>query len=446
MKRILAFLLALCLATSLLSFFAFAEKDAIYDIALDSQGVYVYNLESKTAVYEKAQDVRMAPASTTKIMTALVVLELCEDPKGTIVNCPSTSMFDYIVRDRGVHINLTKGEDLSVYDLLVALLIESACDVADLLAWHFGNGEIEVFIEKMNEKAAAMGLENTHFTNAHGLTHRDHYSSPRDIAAFLEEAMKNPTFREIVSMREYTIPATSRQKARKLEHTVDIYDPENDYYLDCFVGGKSGYTAAAGRCLATYSEKDGMTYVSVLLGANTDKERHYPGNMSWIETHTLVSYAYEHYEIRTVLEKGTEVTQIGVVDSDTTIPVVAGEEIRILARKDSNPTYELDLPEAIPVQQVAKEAQVGKAVLTFNGEPTEAFYPLLLNWDGQPVPVKSALEKSAESTWSSISGIFKSDPIFSILLIVLLLTVGICLPAMKITQNLHRKNFHKPKH
>lgn len=424
-----------------------SEKDPIYDIALDSQGVYVFNPETGTAVYEKAADARMAPASTTKIMTALVVLEMCPDPKNTTVTVQNMQMFNYIIEDGGVHAGLVRGETFTVYDLLMGMMLASYCDVCDLLAEHFGGGEIASFVEKMNEKAAELGLKNTHFENAHGLHGSNHYSSPKDMAKILWTAVQNETFLEIISQRTYTIPATGYRPDRNVRVSVSNYFDTNDYYLDAFVGGKSGYTDQAGRCLATYSKKDGMEFISVLFGANMDYSRYYPGNMAQIETHTLVSYALENFEIRTVLEKGAEVGKITVTDSETQLSVVAGEEIRVLNRKGKEPSYSVDLPAEIYVNDVSDGKEVGKAVLSFNGkEDSDASYPLLLKWDGTPITTKSAVVKGAEDAANAVSGIFREDRIFVILLILLLAVIAVCIPALRITRHLHQKKSHRPKH
>jgi len=448
MKRIFTLLLALLLLSSPLSAFAAVGEitDPIYNLSLDSQGVYVYNPETQTAVYEKSADVRMYPASTTKIMTALVALELCADPRTEIITCPDTEMFRYIIQDGGVNMQLSRGEEFTAFDLLTGLMMVSYCDAADLLAWHFGKGDVSAFVAKMNEKAKALGLENTNFENAHGLHSANHYSSPRDIARILEEAVKNPLFREIISTRDYTIPATRYHRARVCRYTVSIYYPSNGYYMDCFVGGKSGFTDQAGRCLATWSEKDGVSYVSVLLGANMDSSRRYTDNMSWVETNMLLSHAYEHYEIKTVLEKGTVMGTIPVTDSETSLTVTAGEDIRILERKETAATYEFTLPEAILHTEVKNELVVAEASLLLDGAATERRYPLLLQWDGTPIEVKSALEKETETAIQSVKGIFQTDHTFVTVLILLLLVFGICLPAARISAALHKKNSHRPKH
>ncbi len=445
MKKTISLFLAVLLMTFALPLSVFAEKDAIYDLALDTQGVYVYNLETDTAIYEKAENARMFPASTTKIVTALVTLENCKDPKKETITVKDMTIFNEIIEEGGVHMELTRGETFTVYDLLVGLMMASYCDVAELLATHFG-GTTENFAKMMNQKAKAVGAENTNFENAHGLHHPNHYSSPKDIALLFEEALNNETFREIISLRNYTLPETNHHQERKLRHTVSTYYETNDFYLPCYVGGKSGFTNQAGRCLATYSEENGVSYISVLLGANMDNNRKYPGNMAQIETHTLLSYAYEHFDVKTVMEKGETLGKIGVTDSDKTLPVVAGEDIVTLVRDGSEPTYEVDIPKEISVTEMKKDKEIGSVRLYFNGEEAEGSYPILLSWDGTPIATKSAIEKGAETAAKAVSGIFKTDRVFVILFILLLLVIFICLPIFRATQILHKKKSHRPKH
>ncbi len=446
MKKILSLFLALVLVLPLFATGAFAEKDAIYDLALDSQGVYVFNPQTGTAIYEKSASSRMFPASTTKIMTALVVLENSKDPKSETITVKDPSMFSYIVEDGGVHMELSRGETFTVYDLLLGLMMSSFCDVADLLAYHFGSENISAFIDKMNEKAKELKLENTHFENAHGLHHPDHYSSPKDIALIMEEAMKHDLFREIISTRNYTIPATASHAARNLRYTVNIYYETNDYHLSAFVGGKSGFTDQAGRCLATFSEKDGVSYISVLLGANMDSTKNYTDNMAWVETHTLISYAYDNFEIKSILKKGEKLADLPVTDSEKSLPVLAGEEILVLTRYDSEPSYEISLPKEISAPEVADGKVVGSVELYFNGEKAEGTYPLVLSWDKTPIPTKGVIEKGAENAAEAVVGIFQKDKVFVTLFILLLLTVGICLPAVRLTQKLQKSKSHRPKH
>lgn len=448
MKKLFSLCLALLILSALWVTPVSAAGDPIYDLTMDTAGICIYNPETDSFLYEKNADIEMFPASTTKIMTALVVLENCPDPKNTIVTVPDTGMFQYIIEDGGVNTQLVKGEEFTAYDLLLGLMMNSFCDVADLLAYHFGGGQIEVFIKMMNDKAAELGLEHTHFENAHGLHHPEHHSSPRDMAKILLCASQNETFREIISTRSYTIPATSRHAARPLRYTVDIYYERSDWYLDCYVGGKSGFTDQAGRCLATLAEKDGVTYVSVFLGANTDSSKNYTGNMAWIETHTLLSYAYENFEIKTVLQKGQVLATLPITDSEQTVSVVAETDVKILARKEYTPEYTFTLPEAVLAPAVSDGAKVGEVLLLPEEEGAEGSllcHAVFLH-DGTPIVTRSAIEKGAKSAAEAVSGIFSGDKTFVTLIILLLAVIAISIPALKITAFFHKKKAHRPKH
>ncbi|MBQ3865989.1 MAG: D-alanyl-D-alanine carboxypeptidase [Clostridia bacterium] len=250
LKRILPLILAILFLLPA-AVPAAAAKDPIYDIALDSQGVYLVNPETGTVLYEKNAELRMCPASITKVMTALVVLGRCDAIETAVVTVPDTALFAPIIEDGGVHMEMRAGEVFTVRDLLLGMLMNSFCDAAHLLAWHFGGQSVETFVELMNRRAEEIGMENTHFANAHGLNDPDHWSCPRDLAKMMEEAVKDPRFVELIRTRDGVIPATAYHKERKLTYTVSIFYPENEYYLDAFVGGKSGFTDEAGRCLAS---------------------------------------------------------------------------------------------------------------------------------------------------------------------------------------------------
>ncbi|MBR2616062.1 MAG: D-alanyl-D-alanine carboxypeptidase [Clostridia bacterium] len=447
MKRILSLLLSIlavfCLvlpAKAAGDADGVSEKDAIYDLTLNAQGVYLFNVDTGTALYEKSADIRMYPASTTKIMTALVVLDECADPKNTTVTVEDTSTFAYIIEDGGVHMSLVKGESFTVYDLLLGLMMNSYCDVADLLAYHFGDGSVDVFVEKMNEKAKDLGLENTHFCNAHGLHDPEHYSSPRDIATFFEKALENPIFREIISTRSYTVPATSKRGERSLSYSVRCFYESNKFYREHYVGGKSGFTDQAGRCLAVLSEKDGVSYVSVLLDCEDL-------NIVYEETALLSDYVFDHYEVVTLFEEGTEIGKIPVPEAEAELSVLIGEEVRVLIRKGTEPAYSVELPESITIPEAENGAEIGLLSPSFNGEAIPEAYPLILFRDESvPLTTKSELQKGAEASWDSVTGIFETDRVFVGLIIGLIVLIALCIPAMKITRLLHKRNSHLPKH
>ena len=444
MKKVLSFALCLLLIFCL-ALPVFAAKDPISEIELDSQGVYLWNLETDTALYTKGADLRMYPASITKVMTVLVVLENCADTTGTFITSPGQELYQIILDDNGMNMAIKPGETFTVQQLLEATLLNSYCDSAQLLAWYFGGHDVSKFVDMMNDKVAAMGLTNTHFQNAHGLHSYGHYSSPRDLAMIFREAMKDERFMQLIRLRTSSIPATEYSKERPLQYSINMFFPDNPYYFEPIVGGKSGFTDEAGRCQVTYCEKDGVSYILVLMGANMDTSREYPTwNMTYPETRQLLEYAYENFEIKTLFVKGQVVTKLAINHSDDTIPVVADEEIRVLVRKGADPEYRLKgLPAFIDVSGIQNGTEIGKLELVFSDEVASA-KKLVLSYQGQEIHMKSEVGEGA----SAFFAIFKSDKIFVILIVILaLIFVGfiIFLFAARAAARKRRRR-HTPKH
>ncbi len=204
-------------------------------------------------LYEYNADKKMYPASTTKIMTALVVLEICEEQNLKLDN-------EIIVPSgaegvEGSSLYLKAGERVSLEKLMYGLMLQSGNDAATALAITMGGGEDEEaaqarFVERMNEKAADLGCENTHFTNPHGLHHEQHYTTARDLAKIAEEAMKKDIFRQIVSAKEWGDFANKNK-------TVFQYEGGN--------GIKIGFTKTSGRTLVASANRSGRQLIAVVL-------------------------------------------------------------------------------------------------------------------------------------------------------------------------------------
>ena len=213
-------------------------------------------------IYAKNPDRKLAPASTTKIMTCILALETCPDldeivqvdPAATRLGASNTLM------------GLKKGESLPIRDLLYGLMLPSGNDAAIALACHIA-GNVEQFAAMMNEKAQELGMLNTNFVTASGVYKSNHYSTARDMALLTAYAMQNETFRQIVSTPNYTVPANEvREKELYLENTNNLIQPKKSEYYPDAIGCKTGSTVQGGKCLVAAAEKDGVTLIVVLLG------------------------------------------------------------------------------------------------------------------------------------------------------------------------------------
>ena len=206
-------------------------------------------------------DTRRPMASTTKIMTALIVLERC-DLEAVVTVDPRA------VGTEGSSIYLFAGEQIKVRTLLYALMLSSANDAAAALAIHTV-GSIEDFAALMNEKAVALGLKDTHFCNPHGLQDEQHYTTARELAILTAAAMKNDTFAEIVATTRYSAPQIGTDACRLfLNHNRLLRT------FDGAIGVKTGFTKASGRCLVSAARREGLTLIAVTLNDPNDWRDH----------------------------------------------------------------------------------------------------------------------------------------------------------------------------
>ena len=265
-------------------------------------------------LFARGAEQKMQPASMTKIMTAILVIENCApDAKVTVkqscVNIEGSSAY------------LQTGEVFTVEELLYALLLQSANDAACALADFCGG--YDAFVVKMNDKAAELGLNNTHYVNPHGLSSENHFSTAHDTAVLLCYCMKNPVFRRISGTVDHVIePDESRRGRYFTNHNKLIYT------VDGVCGGKTGYTISSGRCLCSYYEKDGVSLCAVTMNAPRDWDDHaqlYEYGKSLYETITLDAAGV--YKLHIV--GGVSDTAVCTVEDDARVTVKKnGEKIR----------------------------------------------------------------------------------------------------------------------
>ena len=246
----------------------------------------------------------MYPASTTKILTAILALEKCnlDDivtvSKSAISSIPSGYSSAY----------LSEGEEISVNDLITVFLVHSANDAGYVLAEHI-SGSIDEFANLMNEKALEIGCKNTHFTNPSGIHDENHYTTAYDLALIAKYCMQNSKFRNIVSMKTCTINSTNKFGVRKYTNTNDLINTSSKYYLEECIGIKTGYTAQAKNCLISACSKDNMALICVVLGAN---QLNSSESSRYEDSINLFKYGYSNYSVKTFANKDDVITNIEV--------------------------------------------------------------------------------------------------------------------------------------
>ena len=244
-------------------------------------------------IFEKNADDIMYPASTTKIMTALLGIER-GDLSATVV-ATETALN---VPDDGSSMDLRLGEEINFTDLIYGTMLCSANEGANLIAETVA-GSIDAFIPMMNERAREIGCRNTHFVNAHGYHDPYHYTTARDMALIAREAMKNNVFRQVVSTVTYDLPRSNIQRARSLTTSNRLLrepteEYKNSYYYADASGIKTGYHSQAGYCIVSYAERDGVELISVVFYSDIYGR--------WTDTRKLMEYGFAQYVSVTPIE------------------------------------------------------------------------------------------------------------------------------------------------
>lgn len=315
------------------------------EIGVSAKSAILMEASSELIIYEKNSRERLPMASTTKIMTALVALERT-DVQSTVRVDPRA------VGVEGSSVYLRANESVRLYDLLYALMLASANDAAEAIAYAVA-GSIEDFSAMMNEKAAELRLDDTHFENPHGLPSKDHYTTAYDFARLSTYALKNENFKKICSTLKYTMPATDMEGARVIANhnkMLRIYGGA--------IGVKTGFTKKSGRCLVSAAEREGMTLIAVTLGAPDD----------WNDHKTMLNYGFSAYESVKLASKGEIAAKISLAGGTAEeIDAVFEEDVSvILPRSHGKITSEIRAKhfELAPI----KAGQRLGEVLFFEGE------------------------------------------------------------------------------
>lgn len=244
----------------------------------------------------------MFPASTTKILTAILAIEntnlddTVTVSKTAISDIPSGYSIAY----------LKEGEVVSISDLLKMLLLISANDAANVLA-ETVSGSVDNFADLMNEKIVELGLSSTHFTNSYGLHDIDHYSSAYDLAIILNYCISNPTYLEISQITSCTINATNLSDERVYSNGNKLLLPNHDYYYEFATAGKTGFTTPAGNCLVSSASKDNLDLVCVVLNSSS----------TFLDSSALFEYAFSKFTYVELMQKNSIVTQIQVSNTSS---------------------------------------------------------------------------------------------------------------------------------
>ncbi len=416
-KKFFCIIICIFLLISAYALPASAYKPSTFSIT--AEGCYLASADNSTVIYEKNADQRLYPASLTKIMTAVVVLDECDDLERMVT--ANKAELDILLGTDSSVLGLVDGEQFSALELLYILLVHSANDAANVLAKEFG-GSIEGFVQKMNKKAAALGMTGTHYVNAHGLHDPEHYTTPKDMFLLTKYALENDTFAEIFGTRRHPLPATNKtDRKRLLATTVFIQDPNSmmpSTYYSAVKGGKTGYTDDAGRCLVTVAEKNGASYICVIMKCPVTNSAGQKVRLEFSETKQLYEWLFSSFEYREVYDTETPVGECPVELSLETdhVALVLKEKVNAVIPKDADQsTVQIDIElysESVDAP-IALGQELGTATVKYAGEVVATV----------PVVSTTAVERSSMMAFVKGVIVFFTNRYTKIVLLIILVLI-----------------------
>jgi D-alanyl-D-alanine carboxypeptidase len=284
-----------------------------------ADGVVLMDASTGTVLYSKNPDSAYPPASTTKIMTALLTFEKTKLTDQVIVGKNPTFA-------DGSAVGIREGEIFTVKDLLYGLLLESGNDCAEAIAEHI-SGSKEKFAELMNNRAKELGCTNTNFVNPSGLFNKEHKTSALDLALIMRELIKYPEYKVIATSPFYKIEPTNKcNTVRYTNNKNKLVLSGSSFYKDC-IGGKTGYTIESQHSYVTAAERNGQRLIVTFI--HDSKKTYFEDAVD------LFNYGYKNFELKRLFAKGDEVYNYPL-DENTSIPLLAYEDFYYVAEKNSS--------------------------------------------------------------------------------------------------------------
>ncbi len=381
MKKSLIFIFCLILFVSMFPVTSFAaENSTVYDIKApkyESEIALLVNVDTDTVIYSKNADKITAPASLTKIVTALVVLDK-GDPLSKKITC-SKKAVDSILGTGSSIAGLYAGEKTTLEMLLYCLFLPSANDAAAVLAYHYGEGDEQKFVNEMNEYVKNLGCENTYFANPHGLddestkgfdSDKQSRTTANDMYIISKHALKNETIKKISSKYGKTMPKTNKSDVRYLYNTNPLLNDYSYYYYPGATGLKTGTTDKAGTCLISSATKNGYTYISIAMkGVNNYYLDGEGRNTAYLTCRYMLKWAFENMEMKVLADTDRVLGEVSVKFGRgyDYVSLVPSEPVKAVVLKDVNiddivVSYPTSFPEEVKAP-IEEGEEIGEAEL-----------------------------------------------------------------------------------
>lgn len=361
-KQMTAILMLISIFINIILFTTPVQAATEPNFTIDSEAAILIDSNTGKVLYGKNENKKLYPASTTKILTAILAIEHC-NPSDKIIasyNAVMSLPSDYS------NAAIQPGETLTFQELLDMFLIHSANEIGTILAEHI-SGNVENFATLMNQKAASLGCKNTHFTNPSGIHDAEHYSTAYDMALIAQYCMRNDTFRNTVSKKFCTIEPTEKYEKRYFRNTNDLINKSTDYYYEYAIGIKTGYTSQAKRCLVGAAAKDGLELITVVLGNQPTMT-----DTRYLDTINLFEYGFSNYKTQRIATKNTVIKEIviGNATKETkNVSLLIKNDLTALMPTDMNLS---DLEPSIKINEIieapiSEGTTLGKITYTIEG-------------------------------------------------------------------------------
>ena len=353
-RNILLILLILSFLLSILTIFVVAEGGVP---TVSARTAAVFEPQTGTFVYEKDSNKRLPMASTTKIMTALLAIELLDLDQSVVIPAEATGI-------EGSSVYLKAGDEITVRDLVYSVLLQSANDASTALAILI-SGDVASFASLMNETARQIGLTDTNYENPHGLDSGEHYTTAHDLALLASVALKNEAFEKITSTYKHTFAISETLR------TVVNHNKLLKRYKGC-IGVKTGYTDKSGRCLVSAAERDGVQLIAVTMNASDD----------WNDHTKMLDYGFSLFEA---------IPLYTVSECNFSVSVIDGEKERVSASVKKDAELLVHLKSSAPlratqniVQSVEAPVSTGDiigSITVYQGDKAIYTFPITADED-----------------------------------------------------------------
>ena len=426
MKKFISFAFCLIFLISTLCLPANAYKPTFKNHA---DAVLLYNVDTDTVVFSQNPDKRVYPASLTKIMVAVLLIENVENLKDLELTVSEDIYLRYRYSE-AVTAGFETGDKVNGYDLLAYTMVKSCADAAGMIAEHIAGSEA-AFIDMMNKKAREIGMTATNFENCHGLHDENHYSTARDMCILTKYAMQYSEITDITKVARYeTVDGIT------LAATNLLVDPTSGYYYRYATGFKTGYTTEAGRCLASTATYEGMTYICIMLGC-PPQDNSLENRYEFIDTAELYRWVFTSFTYRQVLEGSETVDSIPIDyswDYDT-VNVRPSKDIFALVPVDADQsTFKVEVE--FKNKKLEAPVKKGEVVGTVN-----VYYAETKIGASNAVVAESVEGSQILRATSSIMNFFKKyKSIFSVILLILVV-IAIGFIAVTIRLNSKKKKY-----